>query len=98
MSLSGEQSHQIQSIHMINSALCGTSLTNIVRINDRKFIHRFFLTIQVYYCKLNARFMIVNLQHKKERLSYVSMRDYKALCVAVIKCQQHNLIWDKTNR
>ena len=71
---------------------------NIVRINDRKFIHRFFLTIQVYYCKLNARFMIVNLQHKKERLSYVSMRDYKALCVAVIKCQQHNLIWDKTNR
>lgn len=56
------------------------------------------MTIQVYYCKLNTRFMIINLQHKKERLSYVSMRDYKALCVAVIKCQQHNLIWDKTKQ
>lgn len=56
------------------------------------------MTIQVYYCKLNTRFTIINLQYKKERLSYVSMRDYKALCVAVIKCQQHNLIWDKTNR
>ncbi len=54
--------------------------------------------MQVYCCKLNTRFTIINLQHKKERLSYVSMRDYKALCVAVIKCQQHNLIWDKTNR
>ena len=44
------------------------------------------MTIQVYYCKLNTRFMIINLQHKKERLSYVSMRDYKALCVAVLFC------------
>lgn len=56
------------------------------------------MTIQVYCCKPNTRFMIINLQHKKERLSYVSMLDYKALCVAVVKCQQHNLIWDKTNR
>ncbi len=56
------------------------------------------MTIQVYCCKSNTRFTIINLQHKKERLSYVSMRDYKALCVAVVKCQQHNLIWDKTNR
>ena len=50
------------------------------------------MTIQVYYCKPNTRFTIINLQYKKERLSYVSMRDYKALCVAVLSYMKLNLL------